>query len=189
MGRSPRRWLLLRRWRHDLAPRHDARWRRSGGPADADIGAACVLLRSLQFGDIGGELVQALPHDSETVRDRSELIARSGEGRARLGRRDGRSRRGQPLKPWGQLGKRSPGRIAVGLPDQSGSNTDPGRDQKAGEGEQGAFDAPGPRGPEQLQFGLGEEAVRAAARWPSGLRRTGTLRRFAWSSSASRPPA
>jgi len=107
MGRSPRRWLLLRRWRHDLAPRHGARWRRSGGPADADIGAACVLLRSLQFGDIGGELVQALPHDSETVRDRSELIARSGEGRARLGRRDGRSRRGQPLKPWGQLGKRA----------------------------------------------------------------------------------
>jgi hypothetical protein len=70
---------------------------------------------------------------------RSELMARGGERRTGLSRRNGWSRANQSL--WGQLGNRSPGRIAAGLPDQSGRNTGAGRDQKAGEGEQGPLEA------------------------------------------------
>jgi len=79
----------------------------------------------LQLGDIGGELVDALPHHSETARYRYELIGRSASGRGR---------RCQPAKVWGPASDRLSGCAAVGLPRQGGNNTSEKDHQEADEG-------------------------------------------------------
>jgi hypothetical protein len=95
----------------------------------------------LELGNIGGKPVDALAHGSETARYRGELIGRSPCGWGGRDRRSGRGLWGQPLKLWGQARDHSPGRIAVGLPGQGGSDTDAARNQVAGEREQGSLDA------------------------------------------------
>jgi hypothetical protein len=151
VGRSPRRRLLRRR-RHDLTPRHDGRRRRSRGSADTDVGAGCVRLGRLQFGDIGGELVRALPHRGETVRYRSELIARSGEGRTRA-RPARRTEPDEANQAAGTIGQSFawPYRHKTAIP--SGGNTAAGRDQKAGEGDQGRLIGEDRATHKQVQYG------------------------------------
>src|SRR6266852_9699885 len=105
------------------------------------VNAAPYLL--LTGGDAGGDPVEALPHRVEIEPHGIELPLIGGRG----GRRD-----------------HLPGRVAVGLPSQSGGDTNEKRDQVAGEGERCQLAEP-PPARRLVFFQVGRANGRCLGRW------------------------
>ena len=108
------------------------------------------------------------------------LIGRRGGRRdhVRSGPRHGCGLRRQPAKLRGRARDHLSGRVAVGLPNQGGSDTDAKRDQKTSEGARGSVSDRRPlaREPVIFQFGRLKSRVDRGLGGPSACRELGSCR-------------